>query len=155
MLIVVVASVHVNKQNPSLSEQHRDKNMQTDLPITVAGDEKFSTSLKPLLNKLEMWINYQALKANWYGDEACTLRIEFTLIRTLQEKAPQLSAAQWTEAPGYAYLHDSKELKTVAYIAVTDIVQRRTGIEQAIKERLIAVASLVAQQHGLTPLSLN
>lgn len=60
--------------------------MQEQLPITISADSGFSSSLKPLLVELEMWLNFQALKADWYGDEACILAFDFTLVRSLEEK---------------------------------------------------------------------
>ena len=38
--------------------------MYNSLPITVVADQTFSSVLSPLIKKLEMWINFQALKAN-------------------------------------------------------------------------------------------
>lgn len=126
--------------------------MQEALPITVAGDEKFSSSLKPLLNKLEMWLNFQALKANWYGDEDLTLIFDFTLVRTLEEKTKNMSADNWTIETGFAYHYESSNLTTVAFIAIADLVQNKTGVEQSIKSRLTRVANAVAKQHGLVAL---
>ena len=109
------------------------ENMQQGLPITIAADGQFSNSLKPLLARLEMWINFQALKADWYGNEDCILSFDFTLVRTLEEKMQHLTADNWTVASGYAYHYDSSRLTTIAFIAVDDLGQSGIGIEQAIK----------------------
>lgn len=127
--------------------------MQAALPITIGADEKFSDSLKPLLHKLEMWINFQALKSNWYGNEDCTLCFEFTLIRALAEKTPLLSHDDWIIESGYAYYYDPSTLKTTAFIAVADLVQAGVAIEQAIKNRLTTITNKIALQHDLHPLS--
>lgn len=137
--------------------------MQQGLPITIAADGQFSNSLKPLLTQLEMWINFQALKADWYGNEDYILSFDFTLVRTLEEKIQHMTAAgagsaeSWIVESGYAYHYESSRLTTIAFIAVDDLVQGGVGIEQAIKARLIAVANAVANsvgsEHGFLALS--
>ncbi|PKG76838.1 hypothetical protein CXF86_00660 [Shewanella sp. GutCb] len=132
--------------------------MQQELPITIVAEGKFSNSLKPLLTQLELWINFQAVKADWYGNEDCILSFDFTLVRTLEEKTPLLTAVSaeggegWIVEPGYAYHYDSSSLKTIAFIAVNDLIQNGTGIEQAIKDRLTSVANAIGLQHGLLAL---
>ncbi|MCL1092874.1 hypothetical protein [Shewanella kaireitica] len=142
--------------------------MQEQLPITILADSRFSSSLKPLLTQLEMWINFQALKADWFGDEACILSFEFTLVRTIEEQRLQAGAAsekgaeassskgaaaasgkEWRVEAGYAYSYDSKSLKTTAFIAVADLLEAGVGIEQGIKLRLVDVANSVGAEHGL------
>jgi hypothetical protein len=135
-----------------------NENMQQELPITIVAEGKFSNSLKPLLTQLELWINFQAVKADWYGNEDCILSFDFTLVRTLEEKTPLLTAVSaegaegWIVEPGYAYHYDSSSLKTIAFIAVNDLIQNGTGIEQAIKDRLTSVANVIGLQHGLLAL---
>lgn len=135
--------------------------MQQELPMTIVADGNFSNSLKPLLTQLEMWINFQALKADWYGKEDCVLSFDFTLVRTLAEKQQLLTAAsdegtesggRWVVESGYAYHYDCSSQKTRAFIAVDDLVQGGVGIEQAIKARLVCVANAVGIQHGLLAL---
>ncbi|MCG9739633.1 hypothetical protein L1D32_15830 [Shewanella insulae] len=148
--------------------------MQQGFPITITADDRFSSSLKPLLAQLEMWINFQALKADWYGNEEHVLTFDFTLVRSLAEKAEHLTSAQadtqeknengegraaaaleksWRAELGYAYQYDDTSLTTTAFIAVDDLVQGGVGIEQGIKARLIAVVNSIAHQHGLIALS--
>jgi hypothetical protein len=121
-------------------------------PITVTADTNFSSSLKPLLNKLEMWLNFQALKANWYGDEDHILIFDFTLVRTLDEKKQLMNTDNWVIESGFAYHYESSNLTTIAFIAIADLAQMKTGVEQAIKSRLTRVANAVAKQHGLVVL---
>ncbi|WP_259655893.1 hypothetical protein [Shewanella colwelliana] len=156
--------------------------MQQGFPITITADSQFSSSLKPLLAQLEMWLNFQALKADWYSNEDFILSFDFILVRSLAEKAEHLTSApadtqagthadtqvknenaeesaadalakRWVVEPGYAYQNDSSKLTTTAFIAVDDLVQGGVGIEQGIKARLIAVANAVGQQHCLIALS--
>lgn len=127
--------------------------MQQGLPITIVADGQFSNSLKPLLAKLEAWINFQALKAGWYGNEECILSFDFTLIRALEEKMQQLTADNWIVDSGYAYHYNSSRLTTIAFIALDDLDKSAMGTEQAIKARLTAVANIIALQHGLLALT--
>ncbi|WP_394203043.1 hypothetical protein [Shewanella waksmanii] len=127
--------------------------MQQDFPMTIVADGHFSDSLKPLLVELEMWLNFQALKTDWFANEASILSFEFTLVRTLQEKQSQLQNENWVTEPGYAYHYQSDTQLTLAYIAINDIAAAGSGIEKAIKARLLAVANIVGKQHGLIPLS--
>lgn len=128
--------------------------MQEQLPITILADSRFSSLLKPLLTQLEMWINFQALKADWFGDEACILSFEFTLVRTIEEQVQDFKSENWVVKSGYAYSYDCKSLKTTAFIAVADLLETGVGIEQGIKQRLVDVANSVANEHGLLGLSL-
>ncbi len=128
--------------------------MQEQLPITILADSRFSSSLKPLLTQLEMWINFQALKADWFGDEACILSFEFTLVRNLEDKALDSKNRDWTTGEGYTYCYDCESLKTTAFIAVADLLEAGVGIELGIKGRLLAVANSVGAEHGLLGLSL-
>ena len=127
---------------------------QEKLPITISADNGFSSSLKPLLIELEMWLNFQALKADWYGDEACILSFDFTLVRSLEDKrldsSEEGTAAEkeWMTGEGYAYYYDCESLKTMAFIAVADLLEAGVGIDQAIKARLVAVVNGVAKSVG-------
>ncbi|MGS0682306.1 hypothetical protein ACVBIL_14220 [Shewanella sp. 125m-7] len=133
--------------------------MQEKLPITISADNGFSSSLKPLLIELEMWLNFQALKADWYGDEACILAFDFTLVRSLEDKGLDVSeksgsaaaGKEWVLGDGYAYCYDYASLKTTAFIAVADLltpIKGGVGIEQAIKGRLVSVVNAVASSAG-------
>lgn len=126
--------------------------MQEALPITITADENFSSALRPLLHKLEMWINFQALKANWYGDEDLTLVFNFTLVRTLEEKSKEMAEKDWLVETGFAYHYEKDTFTTSAFIAIADLVKNKTGVEQAIKSRLTRVANAVAKKHGLVAL---
>lgn len=123
--------------------------IEQQLPITISADSGFSSSLKPLLVELEMWLNFQALKADWYGDEACILAFDFTLVRSLEERGLDSKNPSWIVEDGYAYCYDSTSLKTTAFIAVADLLEAGVGIEQAIKARLVGVANGVGAEHGL------
>lgn len=126
--------------------------MQQTLPITIVADGKFSNSLTPLVNNLVMWINFQALKANWYGNEALILSFDFTLVRTLEEKTQNMNTDNWVIESGYAYHYESSNLTTIAFIAVADLVRDEVAIEQAIKARLTNVTNAIVQLHGFQPL---
>lgn len=122
---------------------------QEQLPITISADSGFSSSLKSLLVELEMWINLQALKADWYGDETCILAFDFTLVKSLEDKGLDSKNQSWIVEDGYAYCYDCESLKTTAFIAVTDLLEAGVGIELAFKGRLVAVVNGVGKKHGM------
>lgn len=127
--------------------------MEIDIPIMISADGQFSKEFKPLVSKLEMWLNFQALKSNWYSNEDCILSFNFLLIKSLQDKAQQLDAREWTVESGFAYHFDPISLKTEAYIAINDLKDSNINIEQELKSRLTSVTNIIALQHGLTILS--
>ncbi|WP_299808146.1 hypothetical protein [uncultured Shewanella sp.] len=93
------------------------------------------------------------MKADWYGDEACILSFDFTLVRTLEEKGLDSKNQSWIVEEGYAYCYDSASLKTTAFIAVADLLEAGVGIEQAIKRRLVVVVNSIGKLHGLVCLA--
>lgn len=125
--------------------------MQQRLPITIAADGQFSKSLNPLLTKLEKWINFQALKADWYSNENRLLSFDFTLIKNMEKKTQDLTSDNWIVEPSFAYHYNHSSLTTIAFVAVDDLV-KNSGIEQAIKARLTDVANIIALQNGFLPL---
>lgn len=127
--------------------------MQVDIPMTINADEQFLNEIKPLLSKLEMWMNFQALKSNWYANEDRIYSFDFTLIKSLQDKSQELEADVWIVEDAFAYAHDPISLKTEAYIIVKDLKGSHFSIEQEIKSRLTSVANIIALQHGLPVLS--
>lgn len=122
--------------------------MQEGLPIQIAADSQFSNSLKPLLANLEAWINFETLKAGWYGNEDCILTFKFTLIRKLEEQREMLIKESWIMGSGYTYHYDSKSLMTRSLIAVEDLDKSGIGVEEAIKDRLKAVANIIAKERS-------
>lgn len=122
------------------------------LPITITADEDFSSALRPLLHKLEMWINFQALKADWYGDENHVLTFHYMFVKTLDDKKQDMAVDNWVIEKGFAYHYQNSNLTTNAFIEITDLVKNQTGVEQAIKSRITRVANAVAKKHGLVAL---
>ena len=117
------------------------------LPITIIADNQFSSSLKPLLKKLEIWLNFQALKANWFADEDFILSFHFTFIKTLEAKSQYFQENNYTIEPGYAFSYNENNLTTTAFIAIADLAKNPKNIEQKIKERLTKVANIIAKKH--------
>lgn len=57
--------------------------MEQDLPITVTSQGLFEAGDKSsefLMTKLEAWLNFKALQANWYGDENLVVSIHITIM---------------------------------------------------------------------------
>ena len=57
--------------------------MDHNLPITVTSKGLFEAGDKSsefLMTKLEAWLNFKALQANWYGDEDLVLTINVSIM---------------------------------------------------------------------------
>ncbi len=57
--------------------------MDTDLPITLTTKGLFEANDKSsgfLISKLEAWLNFKALSANWYANEAMIVKMAFTVL---------------------------------------------------------------------------
>lgn len=78
------------------------------------------------------------------------------MVRTIEEQRLKTAASgkKWRVEEGYTYCYDIESLKTTSFIAVADLLEAGVGIEQGIKERLVAVANSVGAEHGLLGLSL-
>jgi hypothetical protein len=61
--------------------------MSQGFPIIIKLDPQLAAvnkTIKAMLSKTEMWINFAALKNGWYSDPNCVLEFEFTLLSTDQ-----------------------------------------------------------------------
>lgn len=57
--------------------------MEQDLPITVTSQGLFEAGDKSsefLMTKLEAWLNFKALQANWYGDESLVVSMNIVIM---------------------------------------------------------------------------
>lgn len=57
--------------------------MSKELPIVVSAENQLMQEMlldKQALLKLEAWLNFETLKANWYGNEARLIDLNITLI---------------------------------------------------------------------------
>jgi hypothetical protein len=57
--------------------------METGLPITLTTEGLFEAGDKSsqfLISKLEAWLNFKALGANWYSDESLVVNMNFTIL---------------------------------------------------------------------------
>ena len=57
--------------------------MEDELPITVTSKGLFEASDKSsqyLFTKLEGWINFQGLRANWYADENLVVKMNIVIL---------------------------------------------------------------------------
>ena len=64
------------------------------LPITIAAEQQVSKQLaitKYELEQIEAWANFETLKANWYHDEAKSVRCQIALV------SPEYFQARFTE----------------------------------------------------------
>ena len=135
--------------------------MQDGIPITLNADNSLAASVKTLhssMVKIEAWINFQALKADWYGDENKILSFDITLTTVEQFKAgaSDRRSANWREAAdsSYACCHNSADLSTVVFIPVPAAVVEAgaNAFEHGLQAVLSEAVNSVGGQYGLQKL---
>ena len=111
-------------------------------------------SLKPLVQStvptVEAWLNFEALKAGWYGDQSKVLNFTFRLVTTSAFERQMQSTGQlaWqiSENRQTAHIHQSKTLNTLALLAFDD--NGLSDFEATLKQIAFQVANQVAVVYG-------
>lgn len=70
------------------------------LPISISAEQAVCEDFKlpkSVLEKMEAWANFEALKANWYGNESSHLKCQFTLVsaHTFENKFAKSTQEGW------------------------------------------------------------
>lgn len=126
--------------------------MQQGFPITIKFDSQINVDRKMTVaaNKVEMWINFTALKNGWYADERCVLEMEFILLekQRLQEIIDQHANEKWQieDNQQFAIIHDKDKTQADAYIAI-DAAQTEY-FEAKLKTNIITIANIVVKDYG-------
>ncbi len=128
--------------------------MEQGFPITVRASQYLASQSKqvePVLANIEAWINFQALKAQWYCDEAKVPEFDFIVVANTDFAA---STADFTE-PGWIIEHDNAlaMLQDGQFHTQVVIGVGRTGFADAVKMSLVEVANRVVKGYGLQGIS--
>lgn len=139
--------------------------MQSDLPITLTTKGLFEAGDKNsqfLISKLEAWLNFKALGANWYGDESLVVNIDFTVLPESQFMDLQLDTEQsWVpiNLPNLTavYHHDmSKHHFTCMVMFSNDelsaAMKDGSQVENTFQVKLAACANVLAVYYHLPAL---
>lgn len=126
--------------------------MQQGFPITIKFDAtiKVDEKMTVAASKVEMWINFAALKNGWYADESCVLEIEFILLESkrLEEIISKHANTKWQieDNQQFAIIHDKAKTQADAYIAI-DAAQN-DYFEATLKTTIITIANIIIKDYG-------
>lgn len=101
-------------------------------------------------NKVEMWINFTALKNGWYADESLVLEVEFILLESkrLEEIISKHANQRWQieDTQQFAIIHDKDNTHVDAYIAIEPT--QSDYFEAKLKTTIITIANIVVKEYG-------
>ena len=139
--------------------------MQDDLPIKVSSKGLFEQDDKSssfLIHKLEAWLNFQALLANWYQDESQITHFSFQVLPESQFYQHQLDQELiWKsfELPGVTgvYHHDEEQSSFESYLMLSnseldDMMKHPANVEARLKQKLRATINVQAVIYQLQPI---
>jgi hypothetical protein len=124
------------------------------LPMVILLEETLRQQfpqMKMVAQKVEAWINFAALKANWYADESRVLSFEFKLIDSGQfsRQVDSLIAAKWQvdNEKGFAYYHAKGHFDKLALIAVDG--SHMKAFEHILQMKIVEIANTVGKDFSL------
>lgn len=134
--------------------------MTEALPIRFSIDGLFEAgdaNAEFLVTKLEAWLNYRALCANWYADESLVVTISIELLPErlfLAKEVDQSQAWQSNENPTALYLHDQQQRHFECYLMLSNqqidqAMQAPAKLEHTLQLRLAAIVNLFAKHYHL------
>ena len=139
--------------------------MQSDLPITLTTKGLFEADDKNsqfLLSKLEGWLNFKALGANWYGNESLIVNIDFTVLPESQFMDLQVdSNKNWIpiNLPNLTaiYTHDMSKHHFTCMLMLSNseleaAMKDSSQVESTFQVKLAACANVLAVYYHLPAL---
>lgn len=132
-----------------------------DIPLTVTSRHIFEAgdrSAASLFSKVEAWLNFQALRNNWFGDESKILEVNFVFLPERQFLAQSVSD-NWNcmqQATLTAvYGTTTGELEYDCYIMLANdelkyLMEHPSELEPTLCKKLSAVANEIAKPLYLT-----
>jgi hypothetical protein len=139
--------------------------METDLPITLSIKGLFEAGDKSsafLISKLEAWLNFKALGANWYSDETLVVNIDFTILPESQFMDLQLDTADnWIpiNLPGLTavYRHDMTKqhfncMVMLSNDELSEAMKDGSKVENTFQLKLGTAANVLATYYHLPTL---
>lgn len=128
--------------------------MQQGFPITIKFDSQISLDRKATVaaSKVEMWVNFSALKSGWYADESCVLEVEFILLEQnrLNEMITKHGNEQWQieDNQQFAIIHDKAKTHVDAYVAIE--TEQHEHFEVKLKASIATIANIIAKDYLFT-----
>lgn len=134
--------------------------MTEALPITFSIKGLFEpgdSRSEFLISKLEAWLNYRGLCANWYADESLVVNMDICLLPEklfLSQQVSQDKNWQSLSDPTAIYHHDSQNHLFECYLMLSnqEIEQAMASpneLEHKLQIKLAAVANTFASKYHL------
>jgi hypothetical protein len=136
--------------------------MTETLPITIQASDELIADIKnieAICNKLEAQLNFHTMTANWYGDEANIVQINFYLI-SLKEHTRVDTHVDHVE--GEILADDVRLLSSTnalldCYVAMTEaeslmLLQQPKLLSGYLAKKLTKVLNLIAERQKLPPI---
>lgn len=134
--------------------------MNEALPITFTTQGLFESGDSKsefLIEKLEAWLNYRGLCANWYADEAMVISMAICLLPEklfLSHQVDQSKSWSTLSMPTALYHHDEQQRHFQCYLMLSnaeidDAMKAPQMLEQTLQVKLAAVANHFANYYHL------
>ena len=131
------------------------------LPITVKAEGLFEQNDKSsqfLVSKLEAWLNFQALCADWYANDKLVVKLNFTILPETTFYQHQLDANKtWQNltTPLAVYHHDTNVRSFSIYLMLTkeDIssaMEAPQKVEEMLQTKLASTANQLISEYHLS-----
>ncbi len=136
--------------------------MTETLPITIQASDDLVAGIKNIVaisNKLEAQLNFHTMTANWYGDEANILQINFYLISLSEHTRvdTQVNNVDVEILADDVRLLSSTNALLDCYVAITKaesqlLLQQPKLLSGYLAKKLTKVLNLIAERQKLTPI---
>lgn len=136
--------------------------MNNDLPIKVDSKGLFEAgdkSSKFLMTKLEAWLNFKALSANWYADESLVISMSLTLLPEVQFLNQQvdndkqwLSISEKSVTAIYTHYKDNHSFESYIMFSNEELnkaMENPRNVENMLQIKLASAANKMAQHYHL------
>lgn len=138
--------------------------MTESLPLTVKSEdlfEKDDPSSSYLLTKLEAWLNFQALCANWYADERNVVQCHFTFLPEQSFYKKELNSDMtWhnLKQPMLIYSHDKQKKSFDVFVMLShdelnNAMNNPKDVETMLQKKLSDSANQLVSEYQLSPIN--
>lgn len=134
--------------------------MTETLPISIQVSDDLAAEIKNIAaisNKLEAQLNFHTMTANWYGDEADVLQINFYLVAVnefgnVARQTPNVGVETFADD---VLLLNSNNRLIDCYVAITAaeselIRQQPKLLSSYLAKKLSKILNLIADRHQFT-----
>ena len=137
--------------------------MTESLPLTVTSEDLFEKGDRTssyLLTKLEAWLNFQALCANWYADEDFVVQCHFTFLPEQSFYNKELrSDIAWhnIQQPMLVYSHDKTNKTFNVFVMLSNdeintAMNNPKQVEAMLQHKLSDSANQLVSEYQLAPI---